>query len=190
MNIIQLIIAAVFVNNIVLTNYVGINPTIASSSNGESAITMGLSITLMMTISTVITKLIHDYVLVPFNLQYLQVLVYVLVIVAVIYLCYALFKNSLKEKFESLDAFMPLIVINNLFLGVALIVTQDGLSLLETVFYSVGVGLGFMLVSLILSSINYKYRFVDMPRAFKEKPISIMALGLIALAFYGFSGLV
>lgn len=190
MEILAIIIGAVFVNNIVLTNYVGINPAIASSTSGESAITMGLSLMLMMTVSNVISKLIYDNLLVKFGLEFIQVLVYILVIVLVIKLCYALFKNLFKNKSESLEAFMPLIVINNLFMGVTFLTTQQGLNIVQTIFYTIGVGLGFMLVSILLSSINYKYRFIDMPKHFKEKPITIMALGLIALAFYGFAGLV
>lgn len=190
MNLIHLIIAAVLVNNLVLTNFVGINPAVASSKSNESAINMGLAIMLMLTISNVITKLVNDYILIPLGAQYLQTLAFVVVIVIVIGICYMLFKNSFKEKFESLEVFMPLIVINNLFLGVSILTTQQGLSLVETVVYSIGVGLGFTLVSVLLASINHKYRFADLPRHFLEKPITLMALGLMALAFYGFVGLV
>lgn len=190
MNLIQIIISAVFVNNIILTSYAGVNPAIASSKNNDTAISMGFALTFMMTISTVITKLVNDYVLTAYDLEFLRVLVYVLTIIIVMELTYAIFSKLMPRQFESLNTFKPLLMINNLFLGVALIATNSNFNLTETIFHSIGAGLGFMVVSILLASINYKYRFVDMPRHFKERPLTIMALGLITLAFYGFAGLV
>lgn len=190
MTLIHIIIGTVLVNNLILSQYIGINPTIAASKNHEYTVTMGLAIMFLMTISTVLSKLVYDYILIPNGLVDFEIFVYVLVIAVVIFLSNILLKSIMKERYEKMNGFMPIVVINNLFLGVSLLVTQEGLGLVETIVYSVGVSIGFMLVSLIVSSINYKYRYANMPRHFLEKPITFIAIGLVALAFYGFSGLV
>lgn len=187
MEYISIILAAVLVNNIVLTQIFGINPTIAASNSIESSVTMGFAITLIMTIASIVTKLVNDYLLI--NTQFLQVIVFVIIIALVIELCYLVIKNTSNEKFDSIKTVVPLVSSNSLILGVSLLVVQNGFTLLETIAYSVGVGLGFTLLLLIVSAINNKYRFANMPKNFLEKPITFFALGLIALAFYGFKGL-
>ena len=190
MTLIQIIIATVLVNNLILNQYIGINPTIAASKNHEYTVTMGLAIMFLMTISTLLTKIVNDYILVPNSLGDFKIFAFVIVIALVIVIANTVLKGIMKERYTKMTNFMPIVVINNLFLGVALLVTQEGLGLVETVVYSIGVSLGFMLVSTLVSSISYKYRYANMPRHFLEKPITLIALGLIALAFYGFSGLV
>ena len=190
MILIQIIIATVLVNNLILNQYIGINPAIAASKNHEYTITMSFAIMFLMTISSLLTKLINDYILLPNSLGDFKIFAFVIVIAFVIFIANIVLKFVMKERYTKMTNFMPIVVINNLFLGVALLVTQEGLSLVETIVYSIGVSLGFMLISIIVSSINYKYRRANMPRHFLEKPITLLALGLIALAFYGFSGLV
>lgn len=190
MNIIKILISAVLVNNLILSNYIGINPVIVSSKSEKSSLTFGVLMTIMLTLSTCITKLLNDYVLVKYSLEHFRIFTFVLVIIFINILSKLLIKNNFKMNYKKIESFTPLLIINNLFLGVALLVVKNNLSLLDTVVYSIGVSLGFMLISILVSSINYKYRYPEMPKAFRGLPITIMALGLIALAFYGFQGLV
>lgn len=190
MTIIQIIIATVLVNNLILNQYIGINPTITASNNYEYTVTMGLAIMFLMTISNIITKIVNDYILLPYSLENFKIFAYVIVIAFVLVIANKVLKGIMQERYSKIINFMPMVVINNLFLGVALLVIKDGLNLVEIIVYSIGVSLGFMLVSILVSSINYKYRHSNMPRHFLGKPITLIALGLIALAFYGFSGLV
>lgn len=190
MTLIQIIIATVLVNNVILNHYIGINPAIAASKNHEYTVTMGLAIMFLMTISTLFTKIVNDYILDPNSLGNFKIFAFVIVIALVIFIADIVLKGIMKERYTKMTNFMPIVVINNLFLGVALLVIKDSLGLVETIVYSIGVSLGFILVSILISSINYKYRYANMPRHFLEKPITLIAIGLIVLAFYGFSGLV
>lgn len=190
MKLLYLVIATVLVNNLVLKSYIGLNSILSSSKNNNYIIPMGFSIMLILTLSNIITKLIYDNLLVRLELEYLKIFINVIIILIIIELIHIFIDNFMNKIYRSMEMFMPVIMINNLFLGSSLLVIKNNLKIIEIIVYSIGISLGFMLISLILSSINYKYRFVDMPRHFKERSITFIALGLIALAFYGFLGLV
>lgn len=190
MEYISIILAAILVNNIVLTQISGVNPIIAVSHNIESSIIMGLAITFVITLSSIFTKIVNDYILVEYGLEFLKIFIYIFVIEIIIHLSYKIIKSISKEDFDVFESFIPVVSTNSLILTVALMVVDNNFGLVETIIYSIGIGLGFTLLSLIISEINYKYRYANVPRSILEKPITFIALGLVALAFYGFNGLV
>ncbi|MFM1539397.1 electron transport complex protein RnfA [Helcococcus bovis] len=190
MTYISIIIAAVLVNNMVLTQIFGVNPAVASSKDLESTITMGLSITFVTVISSIVSKIFYDYVLLKFNLEYLKILSFVIIVVLVIEIFYSLVAVTSKKEYEDIKSYLPSVTANSMILGVALIVVSNNYNILSTIAYAFGVSLGFVLVTLLLNAINEKYKYANLPRHFLEKPITLFALGLMALAFYGFKGLI
>ncbi|MFM1540877.1 Rnf-Nqr domain containing protein [Helcococcus ovis] len=190
MNYISIIIATVLVNNMVLTQIFGIKSALESSKDFESSITVGLSITFVTVISSLIAKVFYDYVLLKFNLEYLKILSFVVIIVLVIEIFYSLVAVTSKKEYEDLKSYLPSVTANSMILGVSLIVVSNNYNILNTVIYSFGVSLGFTLIALLLNAINEKYKYANLPRYFLGKPITLLALGLMALAFYGFKGLI
>ncbi|WP_311487777.1 Rnf-Nqr domain containing protein [uncultured Helcococcus sp.] len=186
MNILQIIIASVFVSNVVLSGYIGMDDVLALSDNKGKILKIGLISCLMLTISTFLTRLISQTLLEKYNLQYFELLAYIVIIGLVVKVFSVLFDSTYGES----PAYSKLNLVNTLFLGIALLASQNNLSLIDTIIYSIGTSLGVILLSIMLEAIKYKYRFVNMPDHFKGRAIHVMALGLIALAFYGFAGLV
>ncbi|MCT1796718.1 Rnf-Nqr domain containing protein [Helcococcus kunzii] len=177
MEFLSIILAAVFINNVVLTQFFGVRPLSSNADEIKLSLKNGLVITVIMTISSVITKLVNDYILKDH--QYLQIIIFVFIVTLIL----ELFSLFIEKENKSL------LLANTLLLGVALIVSQNGLSLLDTVLYSIGAGLGFSLITVLVDAIRYKYRNAAMPKNYLGNPITFIALGLIALAFYGFNGL-
>lgn len=186
MNILQIIIASVFVSNVVLSGYIGMDDVLALSDNKGKMLKIGLVSCFMLTISTFLTRLISQTLLEKYNLQYFELLAYVVIIGLVVKVFSVLFDSTYGES----TAYSKLNLVNTLFLGVALLASQNNLSLIDTIIYSIGTSLGVILLSIMMEAIKYKYRFVNMPDHFKGRALHVMVLGLIALAFYGFAGLV
>lgn len=186
MNILQIIIAGVFVSNVVLSGYIGMDDVLALSDNKGNMLKIGLISCFMLVISTFLTRLISQTLLEKFNLQYFELLAYIVIIGLVVKVFSVLFNSTYGDS----PAYSKLTLVNTLFLGVALLASQNNLSLIDTIIYSIGTSLGVILLSIMMEAIKYKYRFVNMPDHFKGQAIHVMALGLIALAFYGFAGLV
>ncbi len=190
MEYINIIIAAVLVNNLLLTEVLGIDSTISSTNSIESAVNMGLQTTLVTTITAILTKLVYDNILVKFDLQIFEIISFVLIITIVITIYNSIIARTNNDKKKSLEQFTPMIVANSLILGVSLLVVENSFTLLQTLVYSIGVSFGFTIVLILISAINHKYRYSNMPRQYREKATTLLALGLVALAFYGFKGLV
>lgn len=182
MEFLSIILAAVFINNVVLTQIFGSNAINTKSVNLQSTVKFGLSMTFLMTLAVILTKLVNETLLV--NLQYMKILVYAL-IVGLLVEVYSIFfkKDDINDKSRLL------IGANALLLGIALTATPSADYIGSVILYPIGAGLGFTLVSLIVDSVNYKYRHAQMPKNYLNNPITFIALGLIALAFYGFNGL-
>lgn len=190
MEYLNIIIATVFVNNILISQFMGLNATLASSNDMGSAFSMAMATSIITTIVAILAKLVHDNILVVLNMKYLNLLVYVLIVTIII----TIYNNTLKSinnnSFSSLQRFVPNVVANTLTLGIGLIVVNMKQNLLETLIYAIGVSLGFTLTLILISAINDKYRYSTVPRQFRENALTLISLGLISLAFYGFKGLI
>ena len=183
-----IIIGAIFVNNVVLAQFLGICPFLGVSSKVETS--MGAAVTFVMAIAAVVAWLIQTYVLVPLDIVYMQTIVFILVIAALVQMVEIMLKKMSPSLYQALGIFLPLITTNCAVLGVAILMIQKEFNLLQSVTYSVATALGFALALVLFAGIRERLDFEDVPKAFKGIPIALITAGILAMAFMGFSGLV
>ncbi|MDY3006220.1 electron transport complex protein RnfA [Anaerococcus sp. AGMB00486] len=188
-NLFSIIIASIFVNNYVLGQFLGICPTLGVTNKVETAKGMGAAVIFVVTLSSIITWVIQYYILNPLNIGYLQTVVFILVIAALVQTVEMIMKKSMPNLYEALGVYLPLITTNCIVLGVAIKNINDSYNLLETTVNSVAAAVGFLIALVILASIREKVEDNDLPEAFKGAPISLIILGLMSIAFMGFAGL-
>ena len=190
MEYIIIIIGAIFVNNIVLAQFLGICPFLGVSKDVKSSLGMGGAVLFVMLIATMVTWLINKYLLVPFDLGYLQTIAYILVIAGLVQMVEIVLKKSAPALYQTLGIFLPLITTNCAVLGVAIQVVQKDMTFLASITYSVGIALGFTLALVIFAGIREQLALVKIPKAMNGVPIALITAGILAMAFMGFSGLV
>lgn len=186
---ISIVITAIFVNNIVFAQFLGICPFIGVSKKIGSAVGMGAAVTFVLALSTCVTWLLQYCVLVPFGLEYVQTIVFILVIAALVQMLEIVLKKVAPAMYRSLGVFLPLITTNCAVLGVALSVVQKNYGLLESLVYAVSTAVGFTMALVIFAGIREQLELVDVPRPMRGVPIALICAGLLAMAFMGFSGL-
>ena len=188
-NIITIALGAVLVNNFIFAQFLGICPFMGVSKKVDTAAGMGIAVTFVMGVASLFAWLVNTFVLVPMGLTYLQTLAYILVIASLVQFVEMFLQKSMPALYEALGVYLPLITTNCAVLGVALQNTQNGYNLIESIIYGVTGGLGFMLAIVLFASVREKMEFSECPKSFEGFPIALVAAGLIALAFGGFSGL-
>jgi electron transport complex protein RnfA len=189
MELIGIIIVAIFVNNVVFAQFLGICPFLGVSKKVDTAIGMGVAVMFVLTISTIVTYLIQKGILEPFNLQYLQTISFILVIASLVQMVEIVLKKISPALYEALGVFLPLITTNCVILGVAILVIQKDFNLLESVIYAVATAIGYAIAIIIFSSIREQLALTKVPKAMKDIPIALITAGIIAMAFMGFSGI-
>ena len=185
-----IVIGAVFVNNVVLAQFLGICPFLGVSSKVETSLGMGAAVTFVMAIASVVAWLLQTYLLVPFGIEYMQTIVFILVIAALVQMVEIILKKVSPALYQALGIFLPLITTNCAVLGVAILMIQKEFSLLQGVVYSVSSALGFALALVLFAGIRERLDFEEVPAAFRGVPIALVTAGILAMAFMGFSGLV
>lgn len=185
----SIIITAIFVNNIVFAQFLGICPFIGVSKDVSSATGMGLAVTFVMAVATLVTWLIQHYLLVPFGLGYIQTIAFILVIAILVQMLEIVLKKTSPGLYASLGVYLPLITTNCAVLGVAIIVAQKEMGLLMSVVYAVSTALGFLLALVIFAGIRLQLETANVPRAMKGVPVALVVAGILAMAFMGFSGI-
>ena len=185
---ISIFITAVFVNNIILSQFLGICPFLGVSKKIDSAIGMGAAVTFVMLISTIVTYLLQAYLLTPFGLGYMQTIAFILVIAALVQMLEIILKKVSPTLYQALGVFLPLITTNCAILGVAILVLQKEYTLVESVVYAVSTAIGFTLSLTLFAGIREQLNLNDIPKAMQGIPIALITAGLLALAFMGFSG--
>ncbi|MBO7318015.1 MAG: electron transport complex subunit RsxA [Bacteroidales bacterium] len=185
---ISIFITAVFVNNIILSQFLGICPFLGVSKKIDSAVGMGAAVTFVMLLSTIVTYLLQAYLLTPFGLSYMQTIVFILVIAALVQMLEIILKKVSPSLYQALGVFLPLITTNCAILGVAILVIQKEYSLVESVVYAVSTAIGFTLSLTLFAGIREQLQLNDTPKAMQGIPIALITAGLLALAFMGFSG--
>lgn len=189
-SIFTILISTIFVNNYVFAKFLGICPFLGVSSKMETATGMGIAVTFVTTLAAIVTFIIQKYVLDVLNLQYLQTLVFILVIASLVQFVEMAIKKMSPTLYSALGVYLPLITTNCIVLGVAILNIQEGYSLIETVASSVGASLGFFLALVLMAGLREKLDIADVPEALVGFPITLIATGLMAIAFAGFAGLV
>jgi len=185
-----ILVSAILVNNIVLARFLGICPFLGVSSRLTNAIGMSGAVMFVMTLATVVTYIINQYVLLPLNIGFMQTVTYILVIASLVQIVEIIIKKVSPHLFQALGVYLPLITTNCAILGVAILVIQKEYTLVQSVVFAVGNAFGFGLALVIFSGLREHMELADLPEAMKGIPIALVVAGLLSLAFMGFSGIV
>ena len=189
MEYIGIIIVAIFVNNVVLAQFLGICPFLGVSKKVDTAIGMSAAVTFVLTIATIVTFLLQKGLLEPFGLEYLQTITFILVIASLVQMVEIVIKKVSPPLYQALGVFLPLITTNCVILGVAILVIQKDFTLLSSVVYAVSTAAGYALALIIFSTIREQLSLTKVPKAMQGVPIALITAGILAMAFMGFSGI-
>ncbi len=189
-SLVAIVIGAIFVNNVVLSQFLGICPFLGVSSKVNTSLGMGMAVTFVMALASIVAWCLQAYVLVPFGIEYMQTIVFILVIAALVQMVEIVLKKVSPALYQALGIFLPLITTNCAVLGVAILMVQKDMDLLTGVIYSVATALGFALALVLFAGIRERLEVEDVPVAFRGVPIALITAGLLAMAFMGFANVV
>jgi electron transport complex protein RnfA len=189
MEYIVLAINAILVKNILLAQYLGNCPFLGVSKKMDTATGMGMAVVFVMTFATFITWFIHHYILVTLGIEYLQTIVFILVIAALVQLIEMFLKKLVPALYKALGIFLPLITTNCAILGVAVLVIRKEFNFVDSVFYALFSGIGFAFALVIFAGIRERFQVSYIPKNFQDTAIALVTAGLIAMAFFGFRGI-
>ena len=188
--LILILMGGVLINNYVLQQFLGVCPFLGVSKKTNQAAGMGVAVTFVMLCATAVTYPIHTLALVPLKLEYLQTIVFILVIAALVQFVEIVLKKFIPSLYKSLGVYLPLITTNCAVLGVTINNINNGYGFLESMISSLGVGLGFLLAMVLFAGVRSRIENCPSPKAFKGVPITLIAASIVALAFYGFAGVI
>ena len=189
-NLIMIFISMALVNNFVLAKFLGLCPFFGVSKKLSSAFSMGIAVTLVMVIASIVTWVINHYILIRYDVEYMNIIMYILVIATLVQMIELFIKRTNATLYNGLGIYLPLITTNCAVLGVTLINAKESFTLGESIVASLGGGIGFMLVLVIMSGIREKLNLADTPRAMKGLPIAMLVGMMLGLTFFGFGGIV
>ena len=184
-----ILLAAALVNNFVLVQFLGLGPFVGSSGRVETAVPMTLATMFVLTVAALVTYLVDRYLLVPFALEYLRIIAFIVVIAATVQFTEMFVRAASPVLHRMLGIYLPLITTNCAVLGVTLIAVSEGLALTRTLFLAVGAGLGFGLAIVAFAALRERITDDAVPEPFKGPPLALITVGFMALAFYGFKGI-
>jgi Na+-translocating ferredoxin:NAD+ oxidoreductase subunit A len=190
MEYILMLVGAVLVNNIILSQFLGICPFIGVSNKVSTSVGMGAAVLFVMTLATLVTSLINNYILIPFNLSFLQTISFILVIAALVQMVEIILKKISPPLYQALGVFLPLITTNCAVLGVAILVTQKDFTLINSTLFAIFTAIGFLLAITIFAGIREQLEMANVPKGMKGVPIALIVAGILAMAFMGFANLV
>ena len=182
-------LGAILANNFIFSQFLGICPFLGVSKKVDTAVGMGIAVTFVMGLASAITWLVNTFILIPFDLGYMQTVAFILVIAALVQFIEMFLQKSMPSLYTALGVYLPLITTNCAVLGVALLNMQNNYNFIESVVYGITGGLGFLLAIVLFASIRERLVFADYPKNWEGFPIALVTAGLMALAFMGFSGL-
>lgn len=183
-------VGSALVNNVVLSQFLGLCPFLGVSKKVETAGGMGAAVIFVITVGSFVASVIYKFILTPFDLDYLRTIVFILVIAALVQFVEMFLKKAMPPLYESLGVYLPLITTNCAVLGIAITNVQKGYGILTSVINGFGTAVGFTIAIVILAGIREKTEYNDIPESFKGTPIVLLTAGLMAIAFMGFSGMI
>ena len=183
-------VGSALVNNVVLSQFLGICPFLGVSKNVKTAAGMGGAVVFIITIASFVASVIYKFILVPTGFEYLQTIVFILVIAALVQFVEMFLKKAMPPLYNALGVYLPLITTNCAVLGVALTNVQKSYSIIQSVVNGIAVALGFLVAIVLMAGVREKTEHNDVPEAFRGTPIVLVTAGLMAIAFFGFSGLI
>jgi Na+-translocating ferredoxin:NAD+ oxidoreductase subunit A len=190
MEYILIVIGAVFVNNIVLAQFLGICPFMGVSSKVETSIGMGGAVLFVMVLAGIVTWLIRTYILVPFEIEFMQTIAYILIIASFVQMVEIILKKISPPLYQALGVFLPLITTNCAILGVAILIGQNEYTLLEALVFAIGHSIGFTLAIVLFAGLREHLEKLSLPTGVRGVPAALIVAGILALAFMGFAGIV
>ena len=185
-----ILFSAILVENFVLNKFMGICPFLGVSKKMSSALGMSAAVTFVMLMATAITYPIYTFLLAPFELDYLRVVVFILIISLFVQIVEIIFKRFVNPLYESLGVYLPLITTNCAVLGVTILNVDSQYNFIQSMFNSLGAGAGFALALVIFAGVRERIELADIPKAFKGVPATLIAASIVSLSFVGFSGIV
>ena len=188
-NILSIALGAILVNNFIFSQFLGCCPFLGVSKKLDTAMGMGLAVTFVMGLASAVCYAVNEFILVKFDLQYMQTVAFILVIAALVQFIEMFLQKSMPALYTALGIYLPLITTNCAVLGVVLLNVQNKYNFIESVIYGITGGLGFLLAIVLFASIRERLVFADYPKNWEGFPIALVTAGLMALAFMGFSGL-
>ncbi|MCP4395500.1 MAG: electron transport complex subunit RsxA [Alphaproteobacteria bacterium] len=189
MEYVLIIISAVFVNNIVLTQFLGICPFLGVSNRISTSLGMGGAVVFVMTLATTVTYLLHKYALQPYDIEYLRTVAFILVIATLVQFVEIVLKKVSPALYQALGVFLPLITTNCAILGVAILCVQKDFTLLQSVVFAISNAVGFTLAIVLFAGLKERVEISNVPEGMKGAPIALVIAGLLSLAFMGFVGI-
>ncbi|MFQ5721926.1 MAG: electron transport complex subunit RsxA [Candidatus Aminicenantales bacterium] len=190
MELLAIFIAAILINNFVLHYFLGICPFLGVSKKLDSALSMGLAVTFVMSITAVFSWMINHWILIPYGLDYLQIVSFVLVIAALVQLVEMFIRKISPPLYQALGIYLPLITTNCSIMGLALLAALKNYNFIEAVIFGLGSGLGFTLAIILMAGIREQLDLADIPQPLKGAGIALIVAGIMALGFLGFSGMI
>ena len=188
-NLFGIIFGSIFINNFVFAKFLGICPFMGVSKKVESSIGMGMAVTFVMTLASAVTWVVQNYLLVPFGLEYLQTIAFILIIASLVQFVEMAVQKTSPNLYKALGVFLPLITTNCAVLGVAILNIQEEYNFIETVVNGMAAAIGFTMALILLAGIRERLEYADVPRPFQGVAIAFVTAGLLAMAFMGFSGM-
>ena len=189
--LIAIFVGMALINNFILVRYLGLCPFFGVSKKVGNAVSMGIAVTFVMSIASLATWLIHHYILIPFDIEYMYIIIYILVIASLVQIIELFIKRTNLTLYNAFGIYLPLITTNCAVLGVTFInTTVENYSLLGSIVSALGAGLGFTLVLFIMSNIRERLELADSPKSMKGLPIAFLIAVLLGLAFFGFRGMI
>ncbi len=189
MNLLTIAIGAIFVNNFVLVRFLGICPFLGVSKKTDTAIGMGMAVTFVMTLASALTYLLWQYLLVPLHWEYLQTVLFILIIAALVQFVEMFLQKVSPTLYSALGIYLPLITTNCAVLGVTILNTQQGYNFLESVVFGATAGIGFTVAIVLFAGIRERLETAPIPKPLRGFPIALISASLLAIAFLGFQGL-
>ena len=185
-----IIIGAIFVNNVVFAQFLGICPFLGVSSKVDTSLGMGAAVTFVMALTSIVAWSIQTYILVPLHIEYMQTIVFILVIAALVQMVEIILKKVSPSLYQALGIFLPLITTNCAVLGVVLLNVEKSYNFGESIISSLGAGLGFMVAMIMFAGVRERLEGADIPKSLQGLPITLVSAALVSMSFLGFTGLV
>ena len=187
--LLTILVTSSLINNVVLSQFLGLCPFLGVSKKTDTALGMGLALTFVITLSSAVCGLIYKFILIPLDLAYLQTIVFILIIAMLVQFVEMVLKKYMVSLYKALGVYLPLITTNCAVLGVALLNVQNDYNIVQGIVNGFATAIGFTIAIVILAGIREKMYYNDVPESFKGMPIVLITAGLMAIAFTGFSGL-
>jgi len=190
MELLLFFIGSILVNNVILSRFLGVCPFLGVSKKVETALGMGLAVTFVMTLASIMSYIVYEFVLKPLNIQYLYTIAFILVIASLVQLVEMIIQYVSPSLYQALGVYLPLITTNCAVLGIAVINMQNEYSLFKSIVSGLGTAIGFTLAIVLMAGIRERIDYNPIPKAFQGYPIVLITAGLMAIAFLGFTGLI